>query len=309
MKYYLLPNNEIVAHSSRGIFILADLEWYPALGTITEHDLQQGNEVDLNYVNTIVNERRRRKQMAGKSVYVDRISMGSGEINGRIRGAEYLSFIPVIKALLAGKMLEICSPVTFFVGDNGTGKSTLLEAMAIALGYNPEGGSKNFDFATKDTHSELHKIFHVSRIRPPKDGFFLRAESFYNLASNIDDLGVTNFYGGHSLHDQSHGESFMSLIRHRFFGKGLYILDEPEAALSPARILQLMREIKRLVDLDSQFFIATHSPILMTFPQAQIFECTRTGIKEKRYEELDSFILTRDFLNDPEHMLATLFDE
>lgn len=308
MKYYQLRDKTIVATSSRGIFLLADNEWYPALGIVTEEEIKAGDELSLERLDELLQKQKRRERKAREALFVDRISTGATEIDS-IEGAMYLSRIPVIKAMLKGKMININSPVTFFVGDNGTGKSTLLEAIAIAVGYNAEGGGKNFDFETRNTHSGFHGILHVSRIKPPKDGFFLRAESFYNLASNIDDLGVSKYYGGKSLHDQSHGESFLSLVRNRFFGNGLYILDEPEAALSPNRILELMKEIKRLVDAHSQFIIATHSPILMTYPDAQIFELTRNGIFEKEYNELENFRLTRDFLNDPEIMLRDILGE
>lgn len=308
MKYYLLKNGDIAAVSSRGIFILADKEWYPTFGSITEVDLDAGEQITEKQLDRLLAKQRAKEARAKRSIIVDRISTGATEIDFSINGAMYLSRIPVIKALLDGQMINIDSPVTFFVGDNGTGKSTLLEAIAIAVGYNAEGGGKNFDFETRNTHSGFHGILRVSRIRPPKDGFFLRAESFYNLASNVDDLGVSRYYGGRSLHNQSHGESFMALVKNRFFGNGLYILDEPEAALSPNRILDLMKEIKRLVNARSQFIIATHSPILMTYPDAQIFELTENGIFEKRYYELQSFQLTRDFLNDPEMMLRELLE-
>ena len=246
MKYYLLKNGDIVAVSARGIFILADKEWYPTFGSITEVDLHAGEQITEEQLDKLLAKQKAKEARAKKSIFVDRISTGATEIDLSINGAMYLSSIPVIKSLLDGQMININSPVTFFVGDNGTGKSTLLEAIAIAVGYNAEGGGKNFDFETRNTHSGFHGILRVSRIRPPKDGFFLRAESFYNLASNVDDLGVSRYYGGRSLHNQSHGESFMALVKNRFFGNGLYILDEPEAALSPTRIIDLMKEIKRI---------------------------------------------------------------
>lgn len=307
MKYYILKDKSIAASSARGIYMFSEMEWYPAFGIVTEKDLQEGEEIDEAYLNDLLRAREEKLKRAREKLFVDRISTGATDISSRIDGSGYLLRIPVIRSLLEGKMIRLTSPVTFFVGENGTGKSTLLEAIALSVGFNAEGGGKNFDFETRNTHSGMHEILRVSRIRPPKDGFFLRAESFYNLASNIDDLGVTRYYGGASLHDQSHGESFMALVRNRFHGNGLYILDEPEAALSPRRILALMKEIKRLVDADSQFIIATHSPILMTYPDAQIFECTAKGAQEKKYYELDGFNLTRDFLNSPEQMLGELF--
>ncbi|MDF2909569.1 MAG: hypothetical protein K0Q56_449, partial [Sporolactobacillus laevolacticus] len=152
---------------------------------------------------------------------------------------------------------EFRKKVTFFVGENGTGKSTILEALAVSSGYNPEGGSKNFNFATSDTHSNLYRAMRVIKgIDRPRDGFFLRAESFYNLASNIDEIGDPLFleqYGGRSLHEQSHGESFLSLMLHRFRGNGLYILDEPEAALSPSKLMTMLARMHELVNQHSQF--------------------------------------------------------
>lgn len=156
----------------------------------------------------------------------------------------YLNKLPVVRTLKEKKKLTLNSPVTIFVGENGTGKSTLLEAVAVAAGFNPEGGTRNFNFSTNDTHSELCKCIGLSRHNHPRDGFFLRAESFYNVATNIDDMDeapslsrkVIESYGGVSLHNQSHGESFLAVVLNRFGGNGLYILDEPEAALSPMRL-------------------------------------------------------------------------
>ena len=162
--------------------------------------------------------------------------------------------------------LEFHPHVTFIVGENGSGKSTLLEAIAIAWGFNAEGGSKNFNFATHSTHSDLHKYLRLSKgISRAKDGYFLRAESFYNVASEVGKLGVDG-YGDKALHSQSHGESFMALVLNRFRGNGLYILDEPEAALSPTRQMALISRIHDLVKQNSQFIISTHSPILWPIP-------------------------------------------
>ena len=200
--------------------------------------------------------------------------------NNTLDKSSYLNGLPVIKYLKEFERLDFSADVTFFVGENGTGKSTLLEAIAVAYGFNAEGGSKNFTFSTNETHSELYKHIDLGKRDFARDGFFLRAESLYNVATNIDDLdGLPSFdapiisgYGGVSLHNQSHGESFLAIVKNRFFGNGLYILDEPEAALSPMRLLSLMAEINNLVNKNSQFIIATHSPILMTFPNAQILE-------------------------------------
>lgn len=203
--------------------------------------------------------------------------------------------------------IKITAPVTFFIGENGSGKSTLIEAIATNYGFNPEGGSKNIRFSTNDTHSSLHKFIVLSKSSTkPQDGYFLRAESFYNVASYIDDIDslpsfdsrVIEAYGGVSIHEQSHGESFWALIMNRFFGNGLYILDEPEAALSPMRQIAMIARMKDLVKNNSQFIISTHSPILMAFPDAQIFLIGDDGITEIEYENTENYKVTKDFLNE-----------
>ncbi len=224
----------------------------------------------------------------------------------------YLAKLPAVKFFLDGGELDTSASVTIFVGENGTGKSTLLEAIAVAFGFNPEGGSRNFDFSTAETHSELYEHITLIKRAYPKDGFFLRAESYYNVASYIDSIDDGKFidnYGGKSLHEQSHGESFLSLVQNRFSGKGLYILDEPEAALSPQSTLLLLAEIKRLVEKDSQFIIATHSPILMAFPEAAVFEFSENGIEKKDYKETEHFQIMKNFLHDSERMVKIIFGE
>ena len=229
---------------------------------------------------------------------------------------EYYSKLAVIRSIKKHE-LKFESPVTFFVSENGMGKSTITEAIAISLGFNAEGGTRNFNFSTKSSHSDLYKYLTVARgIKKFKDGFFLRAESFYNFASEVDFLDadtannvrLVDFYGGKSLHEQSHGESFISLAENRFGGRGIYILDEPEAALSPMKIMRLMCLMKELVKEGSQFIISTHSPVLMTFPGAEIFEFSDSGIKKVHYSETEHFIITKRFMDAPQKMLEMLLD-
>lgn len=223
----------------------------------------------------------------------------------------YLAGLPVVRWLTAHQSLVLPSNVTFFVGENGTGKSTLLEAVAVAFGFNAEGGTVNFHFTTNATHSPLHRHIRLAKKAFPKDGFFLRAESLYNVATNIDEMDppVIESYGGISLHAQSHGESFLSVVQNRFGGKGLYILDEPEAALSPMRQLTLLREMHALVQNDSQFIIATHSPLLMAYPDAAVLEFSEDGIRKIDYRETEHYQTTKLFLEDPERMLHYLLKD
>jgi predicted ATPase len=205
--------------------------------------------------------------------------------------------IPAIGKL---RNLEFDPNVTFLVGENGSGKSTLVEAIARAVGFNGEGGSKNFQFSTyAEEPSALESTLRVSRgIKREQDGFFLRAESFYNVASQIDDLDVVSSYGGRSLHRQSHGESFIALVTYRFGGNGLYILDEPEAALSPSRQLSLIAIIDKLArHKRSQFVIATHSPILLGYPHSTIYELSGRGIARIDYRDTEHYKVTLDFLS------------
>lgn len=229
--------------------------------------------------------------------------------DNKLHKNSYLNNLPVIKYLSEEKYLFFDSDVTFFVGENGTGKSTLLEAIAVAYGFNAEGGTKNFSFSTKDTHSELSEHLTLTKRDYAKDGFFLRAESLYNAATYIDEVEATHNYGNVSLHNQSHGESFLSIVHNRFLGNGIYILDEPEAALSPMRLLTLIVEINELVNKNSQFIIATHSPILMSFPNAEIFEFSQKGIKKVRYQDTEHFQITKRFLESPEKILHYLLDD
>lgn len=206
------------------------------------------------------------------------------------------------------KKLNLVSPVTFLVGENGTGKSTFIEALAISCGLNPEGGTQNFMFSTKDTHSSLYKYLKVNHFqRRCQTKFFLRAESFYNVISEIDNLEVAGHYGGNSLHCVSHGESFIQLIKNRFSRDGLYILDEPEAALSPQRQLSLLILINDLVKQGCQFIIATHSPILISYRSGQVLDLN-DNFKPVDYKDTDVYRTYKMYLDNPEEMQMRLFD-
>jgi predicted ATPase len=219
---------------------------------------------------------------------------------------QYPFNIPAIRSL---DRLELHPAVTFFVGENGSGKSTLLEALAVKLRFNAEGGSRNLDFATHETHSDLFDVLRLERRGHFTDGWFLRAESFYNVATQLEHLGPTISYGGKSLHDQSHGEAFLALLANRLQGDGIYLFDEPEAALSPQRQLSVLTLLHRLVYHRSQLVIATHSPILLAYPHARIYEFGEHGIREIAYTDTEHYRITKDFLNRHERMLEILLDE
>jgi predicted ATPase len=222
--------------------------------------------------------------------------------------------LPVVRRL---ERLAFEKQVTFLVGENGTGKSTLLEGIATAWGFNPEGGTLNFSFDTRASHSSLYEYLRIAKgVRRPKDGFFLRAESYYNVATYIDELDeepgggmIKNSYGGKSLHEQSHGESFFSTFVHRFGGQGIYILDEPEAALSPLRQMSLLVRMHELVEQNSQFIIATHSPILMSYPGAEILLLEGGSIRPVLLEDTDHYTVTRAFMTDRQKMLRELLGD
>ncbi len=215
--------------------------------------------------------------------------------------------IPAVREL---GNLDFHPNVTFFVGENGAGKSTVLEGLALSLGFGSEGGTRNVQFKTADSVSSLHDVLRIARGVPkPKDGYFLRAESFFNVATYTDETGYLGGYGGRSLHRQSHGESFMAVLLNKLRGDGIYLLDEPEAALSPSRQLAALSAIHQLVEDSSQFVIATHSPILLSYPHAKIIQFDRSGISEIAYEETEHFAVTRDFLNNYPRRLDQLLAE
>lgn len=206
--------------------------------------------------------------------------------------------------------------VTYFIGENGSGKSTLLEALAVALGFNPEGGTKNFNFSSFDSHSSLDEHIVIRKgVRKEKRGFFFRAETFYNVASYIDELdrepayspSIIGTFGGKSLHEQSHGEAFFSTFVEKFKANGLYILDEPESALSPIKQLSMLARIHELVQEDCQFIISTHSPILMAYPQAKILELTDQGLQPSLLEDTEHYQMMEQFFTDRDRLLHHLF--
>lgn len=228
---------------------------------------------------------------------------------------QYPYSIPAIRNL---DEIALDENVTFIIGENGAGKSTLIEAVALRLGFNPEGGSKNFNFSTRESHSELFRKLVVPRTpNKPTDGYFLRAESFYNVASELERLDdpsytappLTKAYGGKGLHEQSHGESFFSLINYRLLGGGFYIFDEPEAALSPQRQLAMLTIMHRLIYHRSQMLIATHSPIIMAYPNATIYQLTDDKIEQVNYKDTEHYQITKSFLDCPERMLHHLLTE
>ena len=217
--------------------------------------------------------------------------------------------IPAIREL---NELPIDPHVTLFAGENGSGKSTLVEAIAVAAGFNAEGGSRNMTVSTRPSHSVLHKHLRLVRgTRRPRNGYFLRAESFFNVATHVEEIGgpAVASHGGRSLHAQSHGESFISLVKNRFGPNGLYVLDEPEAALSMRGSLALMRRMHDLVAEGSQFIVSTHSPILLGYPNATIYVLSEDGIAETPYDETEIFELTRSFLGDRGQFLHHLFED
>lgn len=215
--------------------------------------------------------------------------------------------LPAVRALAGGLALD--PAVTYLVGENGSGKSTLIEALAIAAGLNPEGGSRNFSYATRSSHSELGEQLRLVRnARRPKTDFFMRAESFFTAATYLEALPERPLkaYGERPLHEQSHGESFLALVLHRFGPEGLYLLDEPEAALSAQNCLTCLRRMHELIEEGSQFVIATHSPILLAYPNATIYECGGEGLRRIDFEEAESVRLTRSFLGARERFLEQL---
>ncbi|MCD7784379.1 MAG: AAA family ATPase [Oscillospiraceae bacterium] len=220
----------------------------------------------------------------------------------KISRESYLRKIPAISKL---NYLEFSSPITCFVGENGTGKSTLLEAMAISFGFNPEGGTENYLFSTHDSHSELYKDVRLSKgMKRPKHGFFLRSESYYNIATYEE-----YYYNEPTLHVKSHGEAFLTIAEQDFVPYGLYFLDEPESALSPQSQLAFLYEIYKNAEAGAQFFIATHSPILLGIPNAELLGFDDGEIHKCRYEDTSQYQVMELFINHREQVLRHILDE
>ena len=218
------------------------------------------------------------------------------------------SYLTNIEALYRVEKIDFMKPIALFVGENGSGKSTLLEAIAVAHGFNPEGGTKNYCFSTHDTHSELCNAITIAKgYRKEKWGYFLRAESFYNVATQEEEY-ADFAHPSEEYHNRSHGESFLKMAQNNIQPNGLYFLDEPEAALSPQRQLTLLAEIYRCASGGAQFIIATHSPILLGIPNAEIFSFDNGKINTCRYEETDSYKVTESFINNRERLLKNLLD-
>lgn len=244
--------------------------------------------------------------------FVRSVSVEPGADTGR-----YPFTLPAVRSVIQAGGLELDPGVTCLVGDNGTGKSTLVEALAVAAGFNPEGGSQSFRFVTRATESSLGDalVLRWGHIKP-RTGYFLRAESFYNVATEIEKLdkepgpSLLAAYGGVSPHERSHGESFLDVVTHRFGPNGLYLLDEPEAALSVKGCLALVARVADLVAEGSQFVIATHSPILLAVPGARILQVDGDGVIEQvTYDDAEPVTLTRGFLDSPQLFLRHLLAE
>lgn len=216
------------------------------------------------------------------------------------------SYLKRIEAFQDLERLEFNKSITFFVGENGSGKSTLLEALAVAHGFNPEGGTRNYAFSTHDTHSELCDAIRVLKgYRKEKWGYFLRAESFYNVATQEEEYADSK-HPSCGYHEKSHGESFLEVTQNNLHPNGLYFFDEPEAALSPQRQLALLIQIYRFAQAGAQFFIATHSPILLGIPDADIYCFDHGCIHLCEYEETDSYQVTKMFINNRQMLLDRL---
>lgn len=231
--------------------------------------------------------------------FIQSISINWSKIDQR-------SYLRNIEALNGLEYLEFKKPITFFVGENGSGKSTLLEAIAIAYGFNPEGGTKNYSFSTYDSHSDLYNAMRLNKgYRKAGWGYFLRAESFYNVATKEEEYADIS-HPSEKFHEKSHGESFLAIAQNQLRPNGLYIFDEPEAALSPQRQLTLLAEIYEFAKQNSQFIIVTHSPILLGIPDAEILTFDNGTVHTCEYEDTDSYQITKMFIENREQLLKRL---
>ena len=230
--------------------------------------------------------------------------------------------LPAIAQLADG--LDLDPKVTYLIGENGSGKSSRLSAIAMAAGMNPEGGSSNYAFPTEGIEAKpyafsqraslarlVESIRLVRGARQPKTDFFLRAESLFVASTYLEQLGgdALRAYGGKSLHEQSHGEGFLALMINRFGANGFYLLDEPEAALSTQNCLTCLRRIHELVQEGSQFVVSTHSPLILAYPDSTIYRCTNSGLERTSYEDAEPVRLTTSFLAARERFLHQLFSD
>lgn len=240
--------------------------------------------------------------MYGKNQFIQEVTIDWAKIHED-------SYLRKIEAIRSLDTLAFHKPITFFAGENGSGKSTLLEAIAVAYGFNPEGGTKNYSFSTYDSHSELWDALRISKgVKMPKSGYFLRAESFYNVATKEEEY-ADFLHPSKKYHEKSHGESFFAIAQNYMGAEGIYIFDEPEAALSPQRQLALLMDIYKCAGHGAQFIIVTHSPILLGMPDADIYSFDGGEIQLCGYEETDSYIVTEMFINNRKNLLHRLLGE
>ena len=250
-----------------------------------------------------------------KYIFLNFVSFYNG-LNSNIQGVIFDwdkidkdSYLKGIRAFKGVEKLDFNKPITFFVGENGSGKSTLLEALAVAHGFNPEGGTKNYVFSTHDTHSELCDAIRIAKgYRKEKWGYFLRAESFYNVATQEEEYADIT-HPSAKYHEKSHGESFLALAQNNMNPNGLYLFDEPEAALSPQRQLTLLMQIYRCAKEGAQFIIVTHSPILLGIPDADIYCFDNGRIHLCEYEDTESYQVTEMFINNRQMLLDRLLTD
>ena len=249
---------------------------------------------------------KRRSTTKSRSPFLKRVSLRE-DIAGDETG------FPLSVPFVRRRTLDIAfdKRVTIIVGENGTGKSTLLEAIASLAGFNLAGGSADNRFATDQT-APLASLLRAAWLPNVSRGFFMRAESFFNFANYIDQIAREGMpsqayaaYGGESLHVKSHGEAFLALFENRFGADSLYILDEPEAALSPSRQLVFLSVLKELEAKNCQVIMATHSPLLMAYPGADILKLDEAGgIGRSGFRDTSHYLLMREFMKDPEGFVA-----